>query len=90
MFKYKQYLTESYYLANKSRASKQPVSMSIHPDDMSSLLHGPSLAENSENDLQHQQLDHSDNIDGEYRSSDPLMYLKYIFLFNPLTHIYNI
>lgn len=42
--------------------------MSMHPEDMSSMLssHGLSLTENSENDSQHHQLDHSDNIDGEF------------------------
>ncbi|XP_037029997.1 sex determination protein fruitless isoform X4 [Bradysia coprophila] len=37
--------------------------MSMHPEDMSNLLstHGLSLSENSENDSQHQPLDHSDN-----------------------------
>ncbi|XP_037030001.1 sex determination protein fruitless isoform X5 [Bradysia coprophila] len=39
--------------------------MSMHPEDMSNLLstHGLSLSENSENDSQHQPLDHSDNDD---------------------------
>lgn len=68
-------------LYNQFLCIEQPGSMSIHPEDMSSLLssHGPSLAENSENDLQHHQLDHSDNIDGEYR-------LVIIIYFHPFHH----
>lgn len=54
--------------------------MSMHPEDMSNLLstHGLSLSENSENDSQHQPLDHSDN-DGE--SNLKLKFLTSLFLF---------
>lgn len=54
--------------------------MSMHPEDMSNLLstHGLSLSENSENDSQHQPLDHSDN-DGE--SNLYSKFLTSLFLF---------
>uniref|UniRef100_A0A6B2EDU8 Sex determination protein fruitless n=1 Tax=Phlebotomus kandelakii TaxID=1109342 RepID=A0A6B2EDU8_9DIPT len=42
-----------------------PTSMSLHPEDMTSLLPAHGLqVESSENDSQHPQMDHSDNIDG--------------------------
>ncbi|XP_055699932.1 sex determination protein fruitless isoform X2 [Phlebotomus papatasi] len=51
-----------------------PTSMSLHPEDMTSLLPAHGLqVETSENDSQHPQMDHSDNIDGGRNILQPLM-----------------
>ncbi|XP_055678659.1 sex determination protein fruitless isoform X2 [Lutzomyia longipalpis] len=51
-----------------------PTSMSLHPEDMTSLLPAHGLqGDPSENDSPHPQMDHSDNIDGGRNILQPLM-----------------
>lgn len=64
----------------------QPNSLPMHSDEMASHLMSSHTnlpgSENSENDSQLTQMDHSDNIDGKH-------FILYHFIYNYIKHIYN-